>query len=374
MGYTVKKNDTLWDLAGSNNTTVNETLKLNPSITNPDKIYTGQVINLPTNLWQESGAASSSNNTNSGYEYTPFDPTKSSAYTIADLIAQAANKAVIDYNNRGFTWDQQGEYDTLRSKHNDFVNNGFSYDFNADALYQQYKDQYMKQGKMAMQDAMGQASALTGGYGNSYAATAGNQAYQASLENLNNVIPELYQMAYNMHQDKGQNMLNQLALLDSDRTFKYGAWVDKGNMLDKNRTFYQTEADNIYDRELEAHNTKESMLYQQSRDAVKDKQWKDSYLLDDRKVTLDEKKWDSVDEDGGYDENLNTNNPQPYTKEYYDGWTASMWVAYFKSIREQYGETEAQDELIKLLDADCIPEDMIYYATVGRDGVSYSGN
>ena len=43
----------------------------------------------------------------------------------------------------------------------------FSYDLNGDALYQQYKDQYTTQGKLAMMDTMGQAAAMTGGYGNS---------------------------------------------------------------------------------------------------------------------------------------------------------------------------------------------------------------
>ena len=50
----------------------------------------------------------------------------------------------------------------------------FSYDLNGDALYQQYKDQYMRGGQRAMQDTMAEAAALTGGYGNSYASTAGN--------------------------------------------------------------------------------------------------------------------------------------------------------------------------------------------------------
>ena len=72
----------------------------------------------------------------------------------------------------------------------------FSYDVNADALYKQYKDQYVNLGKQAMVDTMGQAAALTGGYGNSYAATVGNQAYQSYLSQLNNVVPELYDKAY----------------------------------------------------------------------------------------------------------------------------------------------------------------------------------
>ena len=47
----------------------------------------------------------------------------------------------------------------------------FSYDLNGDALYQRYKDRYTQQGKLAMEDTMGKAAALTGGYGNSYAQT-----------------------------------------------------------------------------------------------------------------------------------------------------------------------------------------------------------
>ena len=54
----------------------------------------------------------------------------------------------------------------------------FNYDLNADALYQQYKDQYIHGGNLAMQDTMGQATAMTGGYGNSYAQSAGQQTYQ----------------------------------------------------------------------------------------------------------------------------------------------------------------------------------------------------
>ena len=68
----------------------------------------------------------------------------------------------------------------------------FSYDFNADGLYAQYKNQYQKQGELAMQDTLARASELTGGYGNSYGVTAGMQAYQSQMENLNNMIPMLF--------------------------------------------------------------------------------------------------------------------------------------------------------------------------------------
>ena len=73
---------------------------------------------------------------------------------------------------------------------------GSTFDLNGSALYNQYKDAYMKQGALAMEDTMGQASALTGGYGNSYAQMLGAQQYKAYMDEFNtSVVPELYSLA-----------------------------------------------------------------------------------------------------------------------------------------------------------------------------------
>ena len=61
---------------------------------------------------------------------------------------------------------------------NSIQSSKFNYNFNADPLYTQYKEQYQRQGQKAMMDTVGNVSALTGGYGNSYATTAGSEAYQ----------------------------------------------------------------------------------------------------------------------------------------------------------------------------------------------------
>ena len=82
----------------------------------------------------------------------------------------------------------------------------FQYDLNGDALYRQYKDRYMEMGKTAMQDTMGQAAALTGGYGSSYAQSVGHQAYNSYLQQLGDVVPELYQLAYDRYRDKGDRL------------------------------------------------------------------------------------------------------------------------------------------------------------------------
>ena len=159
------------------------------------------------------------------YDSTSWDDTDKGKETAGAY--DAAKDAVTNYGD--FTWDKQGEYDALYDKYTN--RDPFSYDFNADALYQQYKDMYMQQGKMAMQDAMGQAAAMTGGYGNSYAATVGNQAYQEHLGKLNEVIPELYQLAYSKYNQEGQDMLNAMGLMESDRAFDYGQYTDKYGRL-----------------------------------------------------------------------------------------------------------------------------------------------
>ena len=103
----------------------------------------------------------------------------------------------------------------------------FSYDLNGDALYQQYKDKYIQQGQMAMMDTMGQAAAMTGGYGNSYAQSAGQQAYQGQLQNLNDIVPELYQMALDQYNNEGQNLFNQYSMLGAQEEQDYGRYRDQ---------------------------------------------------------------------------------------------------------------------------------------------------
>lgn len=76
-------------------------------------------------------------------------------------------------------------------------------------------DQYTQLGQQAMRDTMGQAAALTGGYGTSYANLVSNQAYQQYLTALNESIPDLYDRAYQVYQDEGDELLSQYQLAAS---------------------------------------------------------------------------------------------------------------------------------------------------------------
>jgi hypothetical protein len=102
----------------------------------------------------------------------------------------------------------------------------FSYDLNGDMLYQQYKDQYTRLGQAAMMDTMGQAANLTGGYGNTYAQNAGQQAYQSYLANLNDVVPQLYNAAMTKYQNEGSELYNRANLAQNGENADYQKYRD----------------------------------------------------------------------------------------------------------------------------------------------------
>lgn len=106
----------------------------------------------------------------------------------------------------------------------------FKYDVNADALYEQYKDQYINQGKLAMEDTIGQAATLTGGYDNSYAQSVGQQTYNRYLEGLTDIVPELYQMALDRYMKEEDDLMSEYALLLDRDNLDYGRYQDAAGL------------------------------------------------------------------------------------------------------------------------------------------------
>ena len=148
----------------------------------------------------------------------------------------------------------------------------FSYDLNGDALYQQYKDQYTLQGQQAMMDSMGMAQAMTGGYANSYAQTVGQQTYQGYLQQLNDKVPELYQLALNQYNREGEDLYNQYGLYADRENQDYGRYRDTvsdyytelDRLTDESR--YQSETDyNRYRDTVSDFNTELDRLTNESR-------------------------------------------------------------------------------------------------------------
>lgn len=182
----------------------------------------------------------------------------------------------------------------------------FSYDVNGDALYQQYKDQYINQGRLAMMDTMGQAAAMTGGYGNSYAATVGNQAYQGYLQKLNEVVPDLYNMAYNMYLNEGEDLKYAYDVARDNYNQAYtenqDSWGNYHNMINTANSILATEsaneqgiwglnstaANSVLDRVINMFNTNESNRFSAHQQKTSEQQWQDNYDLQERQVNAAE--------------------------------------------------------------------------------------
>lgn len=151
----------------------------------------------------------------------------------------------------------------------------FQYDVNGDALYQQYKDRYVNLGQQAMIDTMGQAAQLTGGYGNSFAQMAGQQAYQGYLQGLTDKIPELAQLAQAQYDRQGQDLYQQYGLLSGEDQKGYDQWLGAYNRWLAERDYNTGRFD-----------TERGYDYGQYRDTVGDDQWKAQFDEDLRRFNF----------------------------------------------------------------------------------------
>jgi hypothetical protein len=100
MAYEIKSGDTLSKLAQTNNTTVQNLLSLNPNITDPNKIYAGQSLNLQSNVIPASGIA-------------PVTPLKLTTPQI-DPSFYNASGVIVDLTNQANT--AQSNVDAINEK------------------------------------------------------------------------------------------------------------------------------------------------------------------------------------------------------------------------------------------------------------------
>lgn len=129
-------------------------------------------------------------------------------------VSQETNAQLLRWQNQANNpTGQSAFYQQWTDLMNQFNNREpFTYDMASDGLYQQYAEQYTRLGDQAMRDTLGQAAALTGGYNSSYAQNAGQQAYQGYLDQLNDIVPELYGQARAAYTQEGQDLLQQAQL------------------------------------------------------------------------------------------------------------------------------------------------------------------
>ena len=148
-----------------------------------------------------------------------FQPGQDPEYQAAiDRLTQAQKQQPV-YKS-AYAGEASGLYDALQNRE------GFSYDINSDALYRHYRDQYVKEGRLAMADTLGRAQAMTGGYGNSYAQTAGQQTYQQYLGALHDRMPQLYSQALQRYQAEGSALQQRYQMAKDLENQEYSRYRD----------------------------------------------------------------------------------------------------------------------------------------------------
>lgn len=222
-------------------------------VTNWDNITQGQVANMVNKANSASSNGIISNSTwdkiNSSYQ---MSSNVQNAMNYTDKLLEQLSTGKTSYTDK-----VSQMVDTIMNREE------FSYDPDTDTLFQNALASAMNSGKSAMQDTMGQAAALTGGYGSSYATSAANQAYNAYIEEAYDNLPEYYNMALQTYQMDTDNLYKQYSMLSSEDDKEYG------------------RLETAYNANFQNWTQKYGMEYEQWRDSV-------SFALQSAGLQLDE--------------------------------------------------------------------------------------
>lgn len=124
----------------------------------------------------------------------------------------------------------------------------FSWSKETDPQWSSYKKSYLREGDRATANALAQASAASGGRPSSYAVNAATQAGDYYAAKLNDVIPTLYQQAYERYLDEYNMKLKDLNAVNQQEQLDYAKYLDRLGQFNTDRGFaYQNYADD-YDR------------------------------------------------------------------------------------------------------------------------------
>lgn len=211
------------------------------------------------------------------YSVKGYDPASDKAYQQALSALQGAYGNTPTYTP---TYDAQ-----INDIYNQIMNRGkFKYSLSSDPLYQEAREQYVGQGQMAMMNTMGQAAALTGGYGSSYSQAVGQQQYNAYLQSLSELVPEYYDRAFNQWQAEGSDLYNQYGLVKDLSDTEYSKYRDQMSDYWNNVDYLAKQENNAYNRGSDNYwNTENANMsnYWNSADIANTNYWKNQEMAFD---------------------------------------------------------------------------------------------
>ena len=234
---------------------------------------------------QELANAAPSNNVTAGVTTASGRTEAKPAYQRSDRVNEYYEKTRKLERNKPDEFESKYEGQISDILDNILNRPKFSYtseDMTNDNLYKMYRDQYMRQGNLAMRDTMGNAASLTGGYGNTYASAAGQQAYDNYVSMLNDKALDFYDRAYQRYNDEGQNLYNQMNVVTG---------------LDN--TDYQRHRDTVSDyyNDLNYYNGRYNQEYGydygQYQDQVAADQWAQEFAFQKQQAAQEQANWEA---------------------------------------------------------------------------------
>ncbi len=186
----------------------------------------------------------------------------------------------------------------------------FSYDVASDPLYQQYANMYQREGDRAMKETLAEAAAGAGGM-NTYAITAAQQANSYYNSQLNDRIPELYQLAYNMYLQDIEGQVRDLGLLERMDATQYSRYRDTINDWYNDKNFaYGTFQDAVQQGNWQTNFDYNDLWKNKEfnyNDMWKNKEWDYNDMWANKEWDYNDewknKEWDTTQEDKEYERN-----------------------------------------------------------------------
>lgn len=128
----------------------------------------------------------------------------------------------------------------------------FSWSKEDDPQWSSYKKSYLREGDRATANALGQAAAASGGRPSTAALTAATQAGDYYATQLNDIIPTLYQQAYDRYLNEYNMSLQDLNAVNTQERLDYTKYLDQLGQFNTDRNFafnqYLSDFDILQDK------------------------------------------------------------------------------------------------------------------------------
>ncbi len=297
---------------------------------------------------------------------------------------EALAQQVLDSSRDPFTYDgvaptYNNRYDPeIQALKDQILNRDpFSYDYRTDPQYQAYAKEYAREGQRAAANAMGQYAAMTGGMPSTAAMAASQQAGDYYSAQMADKIPELYQAAYSMYVDEGNNMRSNLSMLqgleqgdynkyltelgqyNTDRDFALNAWNSQQNNQMNAFGMLKGLSDSDYDRylaQLQQYNADRDFAYgnwsdqraydyQLGRDQVEDSRYDQEWQHQLDREGIEDQRYDTewqhqLDREGIEDQRYDTEWQHQLDRE---GVSDSQWQQQFDTQNAQWQKQFDED-------------------------------